>query len=105
MNMTTYIKVTYVAMDSDGTRPIMTADCFENLQAGLDDYYGCGGRGGECLGFTPHHSKYPDEYEGSFKYKTAMWHSDRDLEPTVYIDEVKVYCIDFWPHTKYEKES
>jgi hypothetical protein len=103
--MTTYIKVTYVAMDSDGNRPIMTADCFKNLRAGLDDYYGCNGQGGECLGFTPHNAKYPDEYEGSFKYKTAMWHPGKDPEPAVYIDEVKVYCIDFWPHTRYEKQS
>ena len=74
----TRVKVTYVAMDVDGYKPIMSADSFENLRAGLDDYYGCDNRGGECLGFTPYQTKYPDEYEGHYEYKVTMVHSDRD---------------------------
>ncbi len=100
--MTTYVRVTYVAMDTDGNKPIMTAHTFEDLRAGLDDYYGCDGAGGECLGFTPYHTKYPDEYEGYYRYKVSMIHSDKDKAPTEYIDTVKVYCTEFHPHTIYE---
>ena len=97
--MSTRVKVTYIAMDNDGNKPIMSADSFENLKAGLDDYYGCDGRGGECLGFTPYISKYPDEYEGYYQYKVSMIQYEK---PTEYIDTVKVYCINFHPHTIYE---
>ena len=100
--MGTRVRVTYVAMDTDGYKPIMSADSFENLKAGLDDYYGCDGRGGECLGFTPYQTKYPDEYEGYFQYKVKMVHSGRDEKFTEYTDTVKVYCVDFHPHTVYE---
>ena len=95
----TYIKVTYVALDKDGNKPIMSAESFDDLKAGLDDYYGCDGRGGECLGFTPYHTKYPDEYEGYYQYKVSMIQYEK---PTEYIDTVKVYCIDYYPHTVYE---
>ena len=97
--MGTRVKVTYVAMDTDGNKPIMSADSFDNLKLGLDDYYGCDGRGGECLGFTPYISKYPDEYEGHYQYKVNMIQYEKPIE---YIDTVKVYCIDFHPHTIYE---
>ena len=98
-----YIKVTWVAMNSDGNRPIISADSFENLKAGLDDYYGCDGKGGEYLEFKPYYCKYPSEYQGCFTYKSTMYHSDKDQEPTVYIDEIKVYCIEFWPYTTQKK--
>ena len=97
--MSTRVKVTYIAMDNDGNKPIMSADSFENLKAGLDDYYGCDGRGGECLGFTPYISKYSDEYEGYYQYKVSMIQYEKPIE---YIDTVKVYCINFHPHTIYE---
>lgn len=100
--MGTRVKVTYIAMDHDGNKPIMSAGTFEDLKAGLDDYYGCDGRGGKCLGFTPYVSKYPDEYEGYYQYEVSMIHSGRDEEPTEYIDTVKVYCVDYHPHTIYE---
>ena len=96
------IKVTYIAMDCDGLRQIMTADSMENLRAGLDDYYGVHDTNAECLGFEPYYSKYPSEFEGTIKYKYSMVHSGRDLEATEYIDELRIYCIDFWPHTSYE---
>jgi len=89
-------------MDTDGNKPIISASTFKDLKAGLDDYYGCDGRGGECLGFTPYQSKYPDEYEGHYQYKVKMTHSDRDEKFTEYIDTVKVYCIEYYPHTIYE---
>lgn len=94
--MGTRVKVTYVAMDCDGNRPIMSADSFENLKSGLDDYYGCDGRGGECLGFTPYQTKYPNDYEGYFEYKVTM-----DNTKT-YSDQIKVYCIEYYPNTIYE---
>jgi hypothetical protein len=105
--MTTRVKVTYVAIETEEGyhKPIMTASTFEDLKSGLDDYYGCDGRGGECLGFTPYQTKYPDEYEGHYQYKVTMIHSDKDKEPTVYIDTVRVYCIDYYPHTTYEVEE
>jgi hypothetical protein len=100
--MGTRVRVTYVAMDTDGDKPIMTAHTFKDLRAGLDDYYGCDGRGGECLGFTPYDSKYPNEYEGHYQYKVTMLNLVSDNPPNEYIDTVKVYCIEFHPHTIYE---
>ena len=92
--MGTRVKVTYVAIDEgEGYyKPIMTASTFEDLKAGLDHYYGCDGRGGECLGFTPFQTKYPTEYEGYYQYKVKMIHSGRDEEFTEDIDAIAVYC-------------
>jgi hypothetical protein len=104
--MSTRVKVTYIAIETgdDYHKPIMSAGTFEDLKAGLDDYYGCDGRGGQCLGFTPYQTKYPDDYEGYYQYKVSMIHSDRDEKPTEYIDTVKVYCVGYHPHTVYEIE-
>ena len=33
------IKVTYIAIDSDGHKPIMTAETLTDLKKGLDEYY------------------------------------------------------------------
>lgn len=55
----TRVKVTYVAMDLDGHKPIMTASTFEDLRVGLDDYYGVHKDQAECWGFYPSESKYP----------------------------------------------
>ena len=33
------VKVIYVAVDSDGGKPIMTADNFDNLKKGLDGIF------------------------------------------------------------------
>jgi len=104
--MVTRVKVTYIAIETDNDyhKPIMSAGTFEELKAGLDDYYGCNDRGGECLGFTPYQTKYPDDYEGYYQYKVKMIHSDRDEKPTEYIDTVRVHCVDYYPHTIYEVE-
>ena len=101
--MTTRVKVTYVAIDAEegSHKPIMSASTFEDLKLGLDAYYG----DSECLGFTPYQSKYPDEYEGYYQYKVKMIHSGRDEKVTEYIDTVKVYCIEYYPHTTYETNS
>jgi hypothetical protein len=88
--MGSYVKVTYVALNTD-RKPIVSANEFDDLKAGVDEYYGVNKGQAEYLGFTPYYSKFPETYEGYFTYK------DGDD-----IDEVKVYCIDYWPHTIYE---
>ena len=88
----TRIKVTYVAMDADHPKPILTAESMKDLKKGLDEYFR-----GECLGFFPYESKYPDDYEGYYKYKWTMTKNDGIEE---YVDEIKVYCIEFFPYTK-----
>ena len=90
----TRVKVTYVAMDLNGYKPIMTASTLEDLRAGLDDYYQV-----ECLEWNPYEGKFPDEYEGYFKY--AWKNVIRDEVITV-IDKVKVYCIEYHPFATYE---
>ena len=95
--MSTHIKVTYVALDKDGNKPIMTANTFENLLKGLNDHYGIGkDEGAECLGFRPYNTKYPDDYEGYYEYKYSMKVYDISVE---YIDQIKVYCVDYHPRT------
>jgi len=86
------IRVTYIALDSDGERPIVTAGNFEDLRAGLDEYYGTERFDAECLGFFPYESKYPDAYEGHFKYRATY-------PSGVEVDQIKVYCVDFFPLT------
>jgi hypothetical protein len=84
-----YIRVTYVALSHYG-KPIVTAHTFDDLKLGIDEYFGAG-----HLEWIPYDSKYPDDYEGHFKYKD----DNGDIET------VKVYCVDFYPETKYEVED
>lgn len=91
------IKVTYVAMDVDGYKPIMTAETFDDLRKGLDDYYAVDRTDAKCLGFFPYETKYPDSYEGQFQY--TWTHIVRD-EKFPQLDIIKVYCVDFFPLTK-----
>jgi len=86
------IKTTYVAIIDSS--PIMSADSFENLKLGLDEYFGCDGRGGEYLCFVPHVTKYYDDYEGYFEYKTIF----SSIEC---IDKVRVYSVEFYPPTNF----
>jgi len=96
--MSTYIKVTYVALDNDGNKPIMTANTFENLLKGLNDHYGIGkDESAEYLGFRPYNTKYPDDYEGYYEYKYTITQADGTV--TEYIDKIKVYCVDYHPYT------
>jgi hypothetical protein len=96
--MGTRVKATYVALNEYG-KPIMSASTFEDLRKGLDDYYGVDMADAKCLGFIPYESKYPDEYEGHYSYSYSNIVRD---EKTTEIDVIKVYCIDYWPHTIYE---
>lgn len=92
------VKVTYVAIDSDGHKPIMTASTLDELKGGLDEYYGVVIGAARCLGLYPFDSKYPDDYEGYFEYE---WKNEVRGEVTIEIDKVKVYCVEYYPHTIY----
>jgi hypothetical protein len=96
------VKVTYVAIDVDGFKPIMTASTLDELKGGLDDYYAVGKGEAECWGFYPIESKYPDlyDYQGYFTY---AWKNVIRGEVTVEEDKVKVYCTEYYPYTTYEK--
>ena len=95
----TRLKVTYIAMDADGRRPIMSADNFDDLKLGVDEYYAVDKTDAICTGFVIYETKYPDDYMGHWGYicKTTT----HGIE-TTYIDTIKVYCIEFYPETKYE---
>ena len=100
----TRVKVTYVAMDLNRYKPIMTASTFEDLRVGLDDYYGVHKGEAECWGFDRFDSKYPDDYEGYFTYawKNPTRAPLSHYEVTVVKDKVKVFCVDYHPYTTYE---
>ena len=92
----TYIRTTYVAVLN--SKPIATAFTFKDLLLGVDEYYGIGiDPKAECLGFHPYDSKYPDEYEGYFTYRTDNQDGGTEEE------SVYVYCVDFYPVTRYTK--
>ena len=94
-----YIRVTYVALSHWG-KPIVTAHTLSDLKAGLDDYYGIGkDPKAKYLDWAPHDSKYPDEFEGSYRYEVDDFNGGLELET------VNVYCIEFYPTTKYEVDD
>jgi len=72
--MGTRVRVTYIAMDE--YKPILSASSFEELREGLDEYY-----------------------EGHYSYSYTMKRYDEDVTN---IDVVKVYCVNYHPHTIYE---
>ena len=97
----TYIKATWIACDYEDMFPITTAESFDNLKLALDYYCGADDRNtGKCIGFTPYVTKYPDDYEGYYEYECCK--NGNDWNET-YIDKFRVYCIEFYPQTKYEK--
>ena len=93
------IKVTYVAMEADGYKPIVTANDFDHLKKGLDEYYAVDRTDAVCLGFTPYKTKYPDDYMGHYLYTWTM--ITHDIKETL-TDTIKVYCVEFFPYTKIE---
>jgi hypothetical protein len=94
-----YIRVTYVALSHYG-KPIATAHTFDDLKVGIDEYYGIGkDKDVKYLGWFPYDSKYPDDYQGMYIYEVDDFNGGTELE------EVKVYCVDFYPITKYEVET
>jgi len=97
------IKVTYIAIDTDGSKPIVSAESFEDLKKGLDEYYAVDKTDTECLGFNTYITKYPDEYEGYYEYKYKMRvrnFTTDGFDDVEQVDMIKVYCIEFYPHTK-----
>jgi hypothetical protein len=95
----TYIRVTFVAMSPYG-KPIVTAHTEKDLKAGLDEYYAIGkDSNAKYLDWTPYVSKYPDDFEGTYRYEVDDFNGGLELE------EVKVYCVDFYPYTKYEVDD
>ena len=95
--MGTRLRVTYVAMDE--YKPILSASSFDAIKEGLDEYYGVDKGQAECLGFTPYNTKYPDDYEGHYSYSYTIKRYDKEITN---IDVVKVYCVNYHPHTIYE---
>ena len=94
------IKVTYLACDYEELFPILSADSFDNLRLALDEYCGADHRNsGRYIGFTPYDTKYPSEYEGVIEYECCE-SGITDWSKT-YIDKFRVYCVDFYPETKY----
>ena len=93
------IKVTYVAMEADGYKPIVTANDFDHLKKGLDEYNAVDRTDAVCLGFTPYKTKYPDDYMGHYVYTWTM--ITHDIKETL-TDTIKVYCVEFFPYTKIE---
>lgn len=91
------IKVTYVAMEADGHKPIVTANNFIDIRKGLDEYYAVDRTDAVCLGFTDYVTKYPDDYMGHFGYSWTM--TTHDVKETL-IDTIKVYCVEFFPLTR-----
>jgi len=99
MAVRTYIRVTFVALSHWG-KPIVTAHTLDDLKAGIDEYYGIGtDKDVKYLNWTPYESKYPDEYEGYYEYEVSDFNWDVEIE------KVKVYCVEFYPTTKYEVED
>lgn len=98
--MRTRVKVTYLAISQYG-KPIISAGSFTDLKTGLDDYYGIGkDPKAKYLDWSPSDNRgYADEYEGYYRYEVDDFNGGLELE------EVKVYCIDFWPYTVYEVED
>ena len=91
------IKVTYVAMEADGHKPIVTANDFDHLRKGLDEYYAVDRTDAVCLGFTDYVTKYPDDYMGHYVYTWTM--ITHDIKETL-TDTIKVYCVEFFPLTR-----
>lgn len=88
----TMVRVTYVAIHPDLNKPLVTSSTMKELRMALDEQYSVKKGFAECTGFTPYFTKYPDEYEGHYTYKLA----DGSM------DQVKVYCTEYYPHTVYE---
>ena len=93
-----YIRVTYVAQAFN--KPVVTAHTWTDLIAGLDEYYGVDADPKvKKLGWKPYNSKYPDAYEGHFEYEVD------DFNGGIEVEKVDVYCVEFYPYTKYEVET
>ena len=94
----TYIQVTYVAQVHH--KPVVTAHTWTDLIIGLDEYYGVGKDPKvKKLGWYPYDNPYIDSYEGHFEYEVDDWNGGTEIE------KVNVFCVEFYPYTKYEVET
>jgi hypothetical protein len=92
----TYIRVTWVAQVYD--KPVVTAHTWDDLVAGVDDYYGIGkDPKAKKIRYTPNDSQYVESFDGYFEYEVDDFNGGIELE------RVNVYCVDFYPHTKYQE--
>jgi len=99
MAVITYIRVTYVALSHYG-KPIATAHTEKDLKDGIDEYYGIGtDNKAKYIEWVPYNCKYPDELEGHHVYEVDDFNGGLEFE------RVKVYCVEFYPHTKYEVDT
>jgi hypothetical protein len=96
----TYIRVTYVALSHYG-KPIATAHTEKDLKDGIDEYYGIGTNNKvKYIEWVGNNSKYPDELEGHHVYEVD------DIDAWGWeLEHVKVYCVEFYPYTKYEVDT
>ena len=94
----TYIRVTWVAQVYN--KPVVTAHTWDDLVAGVDDYYDIGkDPKAKKIRYTPNDSPYVESFDGYFEYEVDDFNGGIELE------RVDVYCVDFYPHTKYEVET
>jgi hypothetical protein len=99
MAVRTYIRVTYVALSHYG-KPIATAHTEKDLKDGIDEYYGIGtDNKAKYIEWVDNNSKYPDELEGHHIYEVDDFNGGLEFE------HVKVYCVEFYPYTKYEVDT
>lgn len=97
----TYIKATWIACDYEEGFPIISADSFDNLKLALDDYCGADNRNsGKCIGFTPYVTNFPCDYGGYYEYECCKDGTNWD---ETYIHKFRIYCVEFYSQTKYEK--
>lgn len=92
------VRVTWLAIDSDVKTPITSADSFENLQLALESFYLTKNEKVKCMGFTPHITSFPDQYEGYLTYEREAKSNDKIDKHT---DIIEVHCINFFPETDY----
>ena len=91
----THIRVTWVAQVYN--KPVVTAHTWDDLIAGLDDYYQ---NDGVRLEYVSNNSQYVESFDGYFEYEVDNHNTGgRELE------RVDVYCVDFYPHTRYQEDT
>ena len=73
----------YVAQHTEYNKPIAASNNWDELKFLLDDYFGS-----DKKTFHPYDSKYPDEYQGFFRYEI-------ETDGVVEVEEVKVYEVDY----------
>lgn len=93
----THVRVTWVAQVYN--KPVVTAHTWDDLVAGVNDYYGIGkDPKAKKIRYTTNDSPYVESFDGYFEYEVDDWNGGVELE------RVDVYCVDFYPHTRYQED-